>query len=297
MRRNPNVKWLIILMLICGLTGLLTPIGSTPYTYLYKTMTGNTVNNINEHLPLTLAENIPDMCAIVILLAVMTFTKAKIRLSDLFMIGGLTYLLFSSRRQVTMFALIGSIILNRMIVEIIEIYGVCKIEQITKKFVNVISVAVVTVVLVLFSLDYIKDKTNDSFVNTKTYPVKAADWILENLDVNNIKLFNEYNYGSYLLYRGIPVFIDSRADLYSPEFNKTDQNEGQDIFMDFINTSNISRYYGSVFKKYGITHVIVYKNSKIKMLIEKADSEKYKQIYPNDETNKNDNFVIYEVIN
>lgn len=34
-----------------------------------------------------------------------------------------------------------------------------------------------------------------------------------------MKLFNEYNYGSYLLYKGVPVFIDSRADLYAPEFN------------------------------------------------------------------------------
>ena len=36
-------------MIICVLTGLLTPLGDTPYTYLYKTMQGNTTQNINEH--------------------------------------------------------------------------------------------------------------------------------------------------------------------------------------------------------------------------------------------------------
>ena len=60
--------------------------------------------------------------------------------------------------------------------------------------------------------------------------------------------------------------------------------------MDFINTSNISTYYGDTFKKHKITHVILYKNSKINMLITKTDSEKYKELY------SDDNFVIYEII-
>ena len=43
-------------------------------------------------------------------------------------------------------------------------------------------------------------------------------------------------------------------------------------------------------EKYGITHVILYKNSKMSMLISKADSEKYDEIYSDDK------FVIYEVL-
>ena len=38
LKRNSNVKFLIIIMIICALTGLLTPLGDTPYTYLVKTM-------------------------------------------------------------------------------------------------------------------------------------------------------------------------------------------------------------------------------------------------------------------
>lgn len=284
-KKNPNVKWLIVLMLICSLTGFLTPTGTTAYTYLYKTMIGNTVENINEHLPLTLSENTPDMCAIILLLSLITFTKIKIRLSDLFMIGGLTYLMFMSKRQVTMLALVGSIIVNRMSVQAIKIYEFDNIKKSSKKLFYCTFMVLATVSIIFISKDYIENKKDDEFVNEKTYPVQAADWILNNLDVQNIKLFNEYNYGSYLLYKGIPVFIDSRADLYAPEFNGL----SDDIFMDFINTSNISKYYGKTFKNYGITHVLVYKNSKIKMLIDNADKEKYKKIY------SDDHFVIYEV--
>ena len=285
MKRNGNVKWLIVVMLICALTGFLTPLGTTPYTYLIKTMQGNTVANINEHLPLTLINNIPIMCTIVIIIAVLTFTKIKIRLSDLFMIGGLCYLMFSSKRQSTMFVLIGSIILNRMITEALEIYGMENIKQISKKLINIFTVTISVAIIMFYSVKFTDAKKDNQYVSKSSYPVEAADWILENLDVNNIKLFNEYNYGSYLLYRGIPVFVDSRADLYSPEFN-----DGEDIFMDFINTSNLGKYYGSTFKKYGITHVILYKNAKVAMIIDKTEPENYDKIY------SDKNFVIYQVI-
>ena len=286
MKRNDNVKWLIVVMLICALTGFLTPLGTTPYTYLYNTMQGNTTANINEHLPLTLINDIPILCTIVIVIALITFTKTKIRLADLFMMGGLTYLMFSSKRQSTMFVLLGSIILNREITNTIEIYANSQIKELENKFINIFAVLLITIPTIYYSFKNIKGKSNNVYVNEKSYPVKASEWILNNLDVNNIRLFNEYNYGSYLLYKGIPVFIDSRADLYAPEFNKM----GKDIFMDFINTSNIGSYYGKTFNDYDITHIILYKNSKIAMLIDEADEEKYNKLY------SDDNFVIYERI-
>lgn len=284
MKLNKNVKWLILVMAICALTGFLTPLGTTPYTYLIKTMQGNTVNNINEHLPLTLINDIPIMCVIVIVLSLLIFTKVKIRLSDLFMIGGLAYLMFSSKRQSTMFVIIGSMILNRMVTNAIDIYSKEKMYGILNQMAKVMSV-VVGIVAIIYGGKLINDKKDNSYVNESAYPVAAADWILKNLDIENIKLFNEYNYGSYLLYRGIPVFIDSRADLYAPEFNNRN-----DIFMDFINTSNLGKFYGDTFEEYDITHIIVYKNAKLRMIIDETQPEKYNKIY------SDKSFVIYEII-
>ena len=83
-----------------------------------------------------------------------------------------------------------------------------------------------------------------------------------------MKIYNEYNYGSYLLFRGIPVFVDSRADLYTLQFNgeKNDDGkyEGKDIFSDYINTSNIGVYYENKFEEYDITHVLIRKKFKAK---------------------------------
>jgi hypothetical protein len=289
--KNNNAKWLILVMIVSIATGLLTPLGKTPYTYTYLTMIGNTVKNINEHLPLTLTKNVEMMSTLVVLLTLLIFTKAKVKLSDLFMLGGLTYLMFSSRRQQSMFVLIGSVAFTRTVTNWIIANFNYSNEQFAKKWINTFTMFVVSAILLSFSANLYNKVKNDKYINESTYPVQASEWILENLDVKNIKLFNEYNYGSYLLYKGIPVFIDSRADLYAPEFNTKTGNkvDGNDIFIDFINESSISVYYGDIFKQYDVTHVILYKGSKVNMLIQKADSEKYKEIY------SDNSFVIYEV--
>ena len=288
LNKNDNVKFLIIVMVICAFTGLLTPTGDTPYTYLYKTMKGNTTENISEHQPLTLINNTEAICTLVILLSILTFTKTKIKLSDLFFAGGLCYLMFSSRRQFSMLVLIGSVVLGRLIVDMITRYSKNGLKDVDDVVKNNLVLVLLTILMAIFSYNSIKPVLDDKFVSEKSYPVSACDFILENIDLGTAKFYNEYNYGSYMLFRGIPVFIDSRADLYAPEFSG---NKDEDIFSDFINTSSISKYYEDTFEKYNITHVILGKKSKTNLIINKSHDENYKEIY------SDDNFVIYERLN
>lgn len=284
--RNKNVKWLILIMVICIFTGLLTPLGNTPYTYLSKTMQGNTTENINEHLPMTVSEDIDAMCAIVIFLAILIFTKAKIRLSDLLMLGGLLYLMLDSRRQITMFAIIESVMLGRLLMELVRIYSKDFDKKAVKIITNKVGIILITIMVLSLSYYFAEDKFDDTYIDETAYPVQACDYIIENIDLGTARFYNEYNYGSYMLFRGIPVFIDSRADLYAPEFS----GKEDDIFMDFIDTSSIGTFYEDVFEKYDITHVITYENSKMNMIITKTNDPHYKQLY------KDDYFVIYERI-
>lgn len=278
---NPNVKYLILIMIICLFTGLLTPLGDTPYTYLIKTMQGNTTGHINEHLPLTLINNIEFMAVIIVFLAILIFTDTKLRLSDLFMIGGLILLAFKSRRQVSMFVLICSVMLNRLVCKLIDKYDPEGTEKFIKFIVTFLGKILAVSVILLLCLLTVRKKVGDEFVDKSSYPVDAAQYIKENIDISTMKLYNEYNYGSYLLFQDIPVFIDSRADLYTPEFNG-----GKDIFSDFLNIANIGEYYEDKMTEYGITHVLMYKNAKLNMFISR--DENYKEIYVDDY------FCIYE---
>ena len=279
--KQDAVKWLILIMVICAFTGLLTPLGDTPYTYLSKTMEGNTMDNISEHQPLTLINNMEMIICIILVLGLITFTDTKIKLCDLFMLGGLLYLSFMSRRQVSMFDIIGGIIFARIVASFFDKYDVGGEEKLLKSINTIYGKAITILVVILISFNILKPKLDDKFVDENTYPVKASDYIIENVDLSTMKIYNEYNYGSYLLFRGIPVFVDSRADLYTPQFNgeKNDDGkyEGKDIFSDYINTSNIGVYYENKFGEYDITHVLIRKNSKLNMFISRND--KYIELF------------------
>lgn len=278
-QKNHFVIVLIGVAILALTTGLINPAGTGAYTYTLKTMEGNTTSSINEHLPLTLIDNTEFTVAIVIFLAILIFTDTKIKLSDLFMLAGLTYLSFKMRRQVSMFAIFCSFILVKMIAAFLAKYD----KNLCKKIVRIESTAIGALLLIgivgYISYDLYKPVINDEYIDKGTYPVEAAEWIKNNLDLSTLKLYNEYNYGSYLLYEDIPVFIDSRCDLYTPEFNENRaQNiDGRDIFTDALNIANLSVNYDMKFEEYGVTHIISYANSKLSMVL--RNDERYRQIY------------------
>ena len=186
---------------------------------------------------------------------------------------------FKMRRQVSMFAIFCSFILAKMISGFLAKYD----KDLCKKIIKVESTFIGGLLLVSIiayaSYDLYKPIMDDVFVSTSTYPVEASKWIKENLDLSTLKLYNEYNYGSYLLYEGIPVFIDSRCDLYTPEFNGNEKENiaGRDIFSDALNIAGLSVNYDVKFKEYGVTHIICYSNSKLALILRNDD--RYKSIY------------------
>ena len=292
-KKEPAVKWLILIMIISLFTGLLTPLGDVPYTYYIKTMQGNTTQNISEHQPLTLINNTAILIVFTMFLLVLIFTDTKLRLRDFFMLAGLTLMTLMSRRQASLFAIIAGFIFVKLITALFEKYDKTGTETVMK-FMTKLPGKILTIFMgILISLYIFVPKIGNQFVNKASYPVDAANFIIENLDLDEIRLYNEYNYGSYLLYRGIPVFIDSRADLYAPEFNGTKGEDGKykgrNIFSDYINTSNISTYYENTFNKYDITHTITTKKAKLNMFLSR--DENYKEIY------SDKYFVIYERLN
>ena len=291
--KNHATLLLITILCIAAFTGIINPAGNNAYTYLYKTYKGNTTGCINEHLPMTLMNFIPFALQLVVLAMVLVFTDTKVKLSDFFLLGGLIYLSFKSRRQVAMFSIICSPILAGYIANYVREEKA--FNELSKKLMNfacTISGALIIICcFTLYSTNQLKDKKGQNYINTNDYPVEASTWILNNLDVKNMKIYNEYNYGSYMIFRGIPVFIDSRADLYAPEFNAEPERgiEGRDIFMDVMNIDDFKYDYKQAFKKYGVTHVILYSGSKLSYILEKDAN--YKMLY--DEGN----FKIFERLN
>lgn len=95
--------------------------------------------------------------------------------------------------------------------------------------------------------------------------------------------------GQMLLLSVFVTGIDSRADLYAPEFNKDPNDEedvGRDIFSDALNIAGIAYNYVDAFDTYGVTHIISFSNSKLVMLLGQDDD--YVKLYDDD------TFTIFE---
>ena len=281
--KNKYVIALIVIMLIAGLTGFLNPAGTGAYTYLYKTLQGNTTASINEHQPIVLANNSEFAITLVMFLVILIFSDTKIRLSDLFMLAGLIFLSFTSQRQVSMFAIFCGPILVKMIADMFEKYDGQTTQKLMDFFTNWFGAIVLICLVFIISVNRLKPKIKDSYIDVASYPVVAAEWMLENMDVENMKLYNEYNYGSYLVFKGIPVFIDSRCDLYTPEFNEDKKNniEGRDIFTDALDIASVSVNYDDKFEEYGVTHILTYSNSRLALVLEKDDNYASVQYFGN----------------
>lgn len=271
-KRN-NIKWLILVIAVCLLSGLLTPQTSfEPYTHMIKLLTGNTTQNISEHLPTVLINSIDALIVVIIFLAILIFTDTKVSFKDLFMIVGLAVLMLMSKRQISIFVLIGVYSLNRMIMDFINKYSKQEVDKkVIKELVKPYWCLLTILIAIFLGITFYGTKGEKKYINEASYPVKAAQFMLDNLNIDNIRIYNHYNFGSYLLYRDIPVFIDSRCDLYSPEFND------KDIFSDALNIAGLGVYYEDKFSEYGITHVVTNSDSKLKMLLERDDN--YIKIY------------------
>jgi hypothetical protein len=286
-KESYNIKNLIILMIIIAFTGLLTPIHGTPYTYIIHSMFGKSnfesalsIDYISEMQPIIPATNLGICVFSILFIGFLTFMPSKLKSEHGFLVLGLYFMALSSARYVYLLVFLGSYVLCDIITQNVNLLipdDIHLIENfITKKIIMVLLV----VLICMPTVSSIIANLNVNYVNKNMYPVGAVEYIKENLDYKNMKIYNSYNNGSYLMLNDIPVFIDSRLDVYCSEFNDTD------VFHDYIYATQGMEYYEDIFSKYDFTHVLLYKNELLNKYIPKDSN--YKLLY------EDDYFSLYE---
>lgn len=277
-----HYKKIYFFIFLSFITGLFTPSFGIAATYFIKIMSTNTIHYIGEHQPTVLANTLPYLFCILFILILFIFTKTKLKLRDFLMISGLLFTSLFSIRHISLFAILGILFFGRYLSSVLkeESTSTCEIlySYFQKPF------FVLPIVCICFVVCFINfQKTfNTKYYTNEYYPIAATKYIKENLDVENIRLFHSYNVGSYLLFHDIPVWIDSRSDLYTEQFNR-----GVTIFDDFTK-SYYDLEYEEVFRKYNFTHLLVEKKEHIYKLLEKE--QLYKIIY------QDNDFVLFEVL-
>lgn len=272
-----HLKKLVIIMCISLFTGMLTPVFGTAYINMITVMKGVSKTFIAELQTVGLLDTLPLLVIIFLIVGIIGFTKTKVRLKDLLFVFGFSLMALMANRNIYFLYLLGSISICNIITAFLNTYNVNCLDSVLNKKVCII---LLTICMLLFSLLNFLNNINSEFVNTMSYPVEATKWMKKNIDISKMRIYNNFNYGSYLELNGIKVFVDSRSGIYCEEFNDTE------VMNDYLELSNNGNNYEEIFEKYGITHLLLYNDEELNKKI--FEDENYKRVY------QDDTFVIYE---
>jgi len=269
-----NKKYIVLLFLIAIFVGFCTPIFGTAYTNLLSAVDGVGVQFIAEMQPVNIMMNIPIIFMVSLLFGILCFTKTKVKLKDLLFTVGFLIMGSLNYRSYPFILMIGGITCTNIFSSFLRTYITEeKIELFSRKLdSSKLWITVVFCMLSIFSIYLFSEQAKKQYVDDLTYPIAETDYILRKLDYKNIRIWTHYNFGSYLELYGIPVFIDSRAEMFIEQMN-----EGCTVLEDWINTSDGKVHYKQTFEKYGITHVLVYNTETINLYLQ--EDTNYRLLY------------------
>ena len=272
---NLNIKPLIITIILLFIGSFLSPIGVYTYIYMFKVMGTISSEFIAELQPTNLLTSL-GMCSMLVVYTIIALaTKAKIKVRDLLLFFGLFIMAALAVRNQSFFYIIGFIPLTRIVNDFFETYdNEHLLEKLTSKLNKNSLLAILAICILIFMIPAIIQRTMEEYVDKKAYPVDATEYILNNLDYENMRIYDHFNFGSYLEFKGIKTFIDSRCEVYCKEFNNVD------ILEDWLNVINCTKHYDEIFEKYNIDYAIVYNTEKINTYLSK--DENYTKLYEDD---------------
>lgn len=263
-RKIDVFKALLVVSMIGLVLSLLNPYGIDGATYGLKTLFSDTITyNIEEFKPLSFVTPIGLYIFIYTLIIAVIFKFSKqIQLKDILLVLGTLFMSCSSIRYVMYYVVFSAVILTYVSKIKVELKEHDKLALKTMQY-TVIIISILSLMGVR-----IADK---QYIKETEYPVKAYESTKQYFN-EGTRVFNEYSWGSYLMLNNQKVFIDSRLDLYTEEYNK-----GVTVFKDYLN-SNLK--YKEVIEKYNINMFFIKSNTALATIL--AVDNDFKQVYSDD---------------
>lgn len=275
-----SIKQLVVAIIVITIGSFLSPIGTYTHTYMFKNIFGLSSKFIQELQMTNIITSTGMLSFIIMFFGILLPTKTKIKLSDLLLFLGLYFMGIYALRNKAYVYIIGIIPLARLINEFFNKYdNENLLEKISRNLSKNKSILVMCLIIVIFTSVNLVVRAKEEYVDNTSYPVEAVNYIKENMDYKNLKIYNGFNFGSYLEFSGIPAFLDSRSEIFCKEFNNTQ------ILQDWLDTNDGKKHYDDVFTKYNIDYALIDKNEIINTYLDR--DENYNKAY------EDEYFVIY----
>jgi len=224
--RLPNgARWRLVVAPLAGMAlGLLNPNGYKAYTYALLGTKQLMVNNIMEwHSPdfHTFDFKYGVLPYLIVVFIIILASKRRLPMREILFFGGsfavtLVYQRFLPYMAIAAVPLLASV-LSQWLVTLNYLRR-------WMQFVNVLLVAAV-IGIFLGQTPQVRGNLNSHFSAT-AYPVAAVNYLKQH-PVH--RLLNSYAWGGYLIYEGIPTFVDGRTDVFMKN----------GVFSDYLALQNI----------------------------------------------------------
>jgi hypothetical protein len=201
LRHSPVEKNLSLSIAVLSFaSSLVTPWGINIYTYVFRTVTDKSFSLIQEWQPPPFNEPMIMLMTVGIVLMVTAgflFSQKPVNVETVIISLLFVYLSLSGFRYYPLAAIPAAALLG-------ELWGSAgnNKKETTRRVFAGLLIGIISVFLftgIPYDFDQVAEKNG--------YPVGV-------LDVVGEKVLNPYDWGGYLIYKGIPVYIDGRADIY-----------------------------------------------------------------------------------
>jgi hypothetical protein len=221
-----DVRWLLLLALLCLLAGVVNPNGWRMWAYPFGTLGSPAMQqNIAEWRSPDFHDYAYWPFVVMLGLGAMSWTFAPTRpcWTDLLLFFGTGAAGLVSLRHIALFGIIGTPVIARSLAASLRgtkawalLAAQNRQGQMTRRKVVLNWAILLLGILSTSAWQAAKLAKNEARI-ASTYPVAAVDFLRrEGLAARHG--YNPYAWGGYLIWRGIPVFVDGRADVYGDHF-------------------------------------------------------------------------------
>lgn len=254
------------------LAAALNPNGFELWIYPFETLSSPAMQQfIQEWHPPELRFYIFWPFAGLLLLGVLAWTYGRRpQVTDVLLFVGTGAAGLLSARNIPLFAVVAAPIVSRAVGQIWVTWKgddafVDRQTRPTKPALIALNVFLLAVVVLAGALWVGQTIAGNGEAVRAQYPVDAVDF-LEAEGLDEARGFNDYGWGGYLIWRGFPVFVDGRADVYGDEF----------LFF-YQKTAQVQRDWREPLEQYGVEYVLVGRQARLGTMLAEVDG--WREVY------------------
>ena len=280
---------LLVAVAVCFAVGFINPYGFKAMVYFFYSYGYSTINSsIMEMVPISIndyAGKIVFVSVFVGFAMVYFYKKGKFESRYVLMFLGTLCLGLLSVKSLPYY-LIGLMLFCSSYFKDVRI-NISQAKESNKKPLGfkkvgavVLAAAVIAGGVLFYTIGLDTENANETVVADEKPETEQLDIIIDYLNNENaddMRLFNEFNSGPYLEYKGIKPFMDARAELF---FEKN--NHEFDYYDELYAAEHGSIYYKDYFDKYDFTHLIINKSTPI-FYIALANDDDYTEVISENE--------------